>query len=878
MRTMNIRATYVAAIVSMWFAAAPALQAQSRAPQGSLRVTVADPTGAVIVGARVQLVSEGEPGTPVATDARGQAVFSALAPGRYTVRVESDGFEPASVEDLRVRNGETRRDVRLAMGKLSEEITVGRDGRESRTDPRGDSFATVLTPDQIAQLPDDPEEFEDALLQMAGPGAVMRVNGFRGGRLPPKSQISQIRFRRNFYAADTHETGFVSVDIITKPGASAWRGSTDIALRDGRLNARNAFAPRPPDEEQQRYAFSIDGPLWKNHTSLSFATDGLDASDTKTVRAAVPGGTIADQIRRPTERMNFSARIEHALSGTHALRGELQQGRTELRSLGVGDYELPERAFSRQVDQTVFRLSESGPIGRQLFNELRFQASWDDTSYVSASNRPTIQVLNAFTSGGAQIEGGRRAREFEIADNLDVATRRHAMRFGFLFEAGRYRGDERRNAAGTYIFSSLDAYVAGTPTTFTRRDGDPMVEFSQYQLGWYAQDDIRLRKDLTLSVGVRQEHQSHLEDQLNISPRVGFVWSPFRDGKTTFRGGAGVFYDWYDAAVYEQTLRVDGTRQRDFIVRNPGFPDPLDGGTSLVLPPSRLIQDPAMRLPALATGSIGVERQLAAMTMVSATWFHSRGWNQLRGRNLNAPGADGLRPAPSAGNITQVESTAGSSGDRLSININMNVPAHQLFFATNYLFARETNEADGPFSLPADNLRLDAERGPAPGDIRHRWVGMFNKGLWKGFRVGSSFRLSAAAPYTITTGFDDNGDTVSNDRPSGVGRNSARGSGAFDIGVRVGWGRGFGTRAPSSGGPIPVVRIVRAGDMDMPGGGGQVGAPDSRTRLEIFAAASNLMNHTNLQNYSGVMGSPFFGQATAAGPARKVELGARIMF
>ena len=285
-----------------------------------------------------------------------------------------------------------------------------------------------------------------------------------------------------------------------------------------------------------------------------------------------------------------------------------------------------------------------------------------------------------------------------------------------------------------------------------------------------------------------------------------------------------------------------------------------------------------MRLPALATGSIGVERQLAAMTMVSATWFHSRGWNQLRGRNLNAPGADGLRPAPSAGNITQIESTAGSSGDRLSININMNVPPHQLFFATNYLFARETNEADGPFSLPADNLRLDAERGPAPGDIRHRWVGMFNKGLWKGFRVGSSFRLSSAAPYTITTGFDDNGDTVSNDRPSGVGRNSARGSGAFDIGVRVGWGRGFGTRAPSSGGPIPVVRIVRAGDMDMPGAGGQVGAPESRIRLEIFAAASNLMNHTNLQNYSGVMASQFFGQATAAGPARKVELGARIMF
>ena len=62
------------------------------------------------------------------------------------------------------------------------------------------AFSNVLTAEQIAQLPDDPDEFENAINQLAGPGAQIRVNGFRGGKLPPKSQIREIRFRMNPYA------------------------------------------------------------------------------------------------------------------------------------------------------------------------------------------------------------------------------------------------------------------------------------------------------------------------------------------------------------------------------------------------------------------------------------------------------------------------------------------------------------------------------------------------------------------------------------------------------------------------------------------------------------------------------------------------------
>ena len=91
------------------------------------------------------------------------------------------------------------------------------------------------------------------LEQMAGPGAVLRVNGFSGGRLPPKSQIAEIRFRFDPYSAENHEAGFPRVDIRTRPGNGNWRNNATATFRDESLNARNAFATEKPPEQARRY-------------------------------------------------------------------------------------------------------------------------------------------------------------------------------------------------------------------------------------------------------------------------------------------------------------------------------------------------------------------------------------------------------------------------------------------------------------------------------------------------------------------------------------------------------------------------------------------------------------------------------------------------
>src|SRR5262249_34616389 len=307
---------------------------------------------------------------------------------------------------------------------------------------------------------------------------------------------------------------------------------------------------------------------------------------------------------------------------------------------------LPERAYLSDQTEHLLRFSDSGLLSKRLVNELRFQARWNELGMRSASADPAVLVLNAFNRGGAGISGARRKREFEIADNLDFAFHSHAMRAGLMVEAANYTSDDTRNANGTFTFASLDDFRAGRPTTYTQRIGDARVSFDQLQIGWYWQDDWRIRKNLTLSYGVRHEFQAHVGDQNNFAPRAGIAWSPFKDGRTTFRAGAGIFYDWLAAETYEQTLRVDGARQQDFVVLNPGFPDPLAGGNPLRLPPGRITLAPGLVMPYVEQASFGIQQQFGQFMRFFANYVYQRGLHQLRGHNLNAPTAGLERPDP----------------------------------------------------------------------------------------------------------------------------------------------------------------------------------------------------------------------------------------
>jgi hypothetical protein len=868
---------YLTAVIFSVMAATEPLYAQNRSQaEASARIIVLDPAGASVPGAAIKVVDQ--PRTAVA-DARGEALIAKIPPRKVRFQVEAPGFATIRTKEYSLKPGENRIEIRLEIASVADEITVGRDKREASTDPRGDAFTSILTAEQLAQLPDDPEEFEQAIRNMAGPGASLRVNGFRGGKLPPKNQIREIRFRTNAYAAENHESSFINIDIYTKPGIENWHGSMNIGFRDESLNARNAFAGFRAPEQNRRFGFDFGGPLWKNHTSLFLSADGVNSFEAKTIVAALPDEPFRDQIRQPWRSLNLNARLEHLLTPTHTAQIEYQRNATRRDNNGVGNFDFAERGYTTDTAEHILRFADSGAIGKKLLNEIRFQTRWEGADIDSLSQAPTVQVLNAFTSGGAQITSSRRLREFELADNLDWTLKKHTIRVGALLEAATYNSLDLRNQSGTFVFSSLDAYRRARPTTFTQRSGQGEVEFNQVQLGWYAQEDWRVQKSLTLSYGLRHEWQTNPNAGSNFMPRFGFAWSPFRKGNTTIRGGAGVFYDWFGSETYEQALRVDGRRQSDLVIRDPGYPDPATGGQAITLPSSVIRIDPSLRAARIARASLGVEQNLPSGVRLMAQYAYTRGSRLLRGRNLNAP-LDGVRPDPALGNITQIESSASSFTHTFMVNVNW-FKMGKFALGANYMWSKATNEADSALSLPANNFNLRAERGPASQDIRHRMFALSSYTLPKGFRLSGIFQANTALPYTITTGFDDNGDTTINDRPASLSRNSARGAGRWEVATRLAWGFSFGKIPESTGAGGPRVKILR-GDSDsggMLGSIGSMGGPqDKRFRTEFFLQATNLFNHTNPIAYSGVQTSLFFSQPTAATPARRIETGMRFSF
>jgi len=469
-----------------------------------------------------------------------------------------------------------------------------------------------------------------------------------------------------------------------------------------------------------------------------------------------------------------------------------------------------------------------------------------------------------------------------LGSDLDYVRGNHTWRAGMQVDVSRWRSDDQSNYLGTYTFESLAAYEAGRPRSYTRRIGNPDLRYNYLQGALYAQDDYRLRRNLTLSGGLRYEAQAHVSDVNNLMPRVGVTDAVGpQTAPTTLRASWGIFHDWLQNSTYEQTLRIDGFRQQEIDIVNPSYP--VFSDLALVASPvSRYVLGEGVVLPRTTRASLGIDKRFRAI-QASATYSYQRGGAVARGENLNAP-INGVRPDARFGNIIEVTSDASSRQHQLQSNLTINQGAMfpqgkaaprisfrrtTLFF--NHTLGRARNNTDGAFNV-APTGNLDLEWGAANNDVRQRASIQLNNQIIKNLNVGIGLSMSTATPYTVRTGLDDNGDSIFNDRPAGVGRNTERGSGTFALHMNLSYNWQFG---PPAGGP-PGIGVF---------GGGAGAAPDVRTfdapsrfRIGVFLFANNLTNHAKYTGYSGVMTSPFFRQATAVSGTRRVEAGLNFGF
>jgi hypothetical protein len=829
---------------------------------GIVRIVVHDPTDLPVQDAEVTLSGADATTFKAVTSERGEARFDGLRPGTYSGEVTSPGFSPYDLGELLIRSGgRVTKQATLQVAGFFEAVDVAPPAEDRQL---MEAFTRRLTPEQLAALPEDPEELARVLAILVGSDADIRVNGFRGGRLPLGTEIRDIRIFDDIGAASSG--GGPRVEIQTVVGGDRWRNNAGLTLHDEALNARNAFSGLRPTGQTRQYSWSLDGPLIRNQTGLSVSINGAQSMDNRTIRAAVPDGILSRLVEQPSTGIGLSIRLDHEITAAQAIRLELTNSVDEAQNQGVGDFDLPERGFTSKGDSGALRLGHHATFRRGYVNDLRVAVEWATFDAYSLSNAKTTRVLDAFTSGGAQLQGGQRSRSIDLENELEfVARKRHRITAGVSVNGSDYRGDEQNNAAGTYTFSSLAAFEAGQPTTFTQRLGDPNFRYSLYRFGWHVQDDYRVRRNVMVNLGLRHDFQTHMRDWVNLSPRLGVSWTPSSTARTTFRASAGIVHWPLDADVYGELVRVDGVAQRDLVISNPGYPDPFSAGvTEAALPPSIIRAGDDMLMPSGRRYSFGADQPIGKLVRFRSTFVRQTGDNLFRSRDANGP-VNGIRPDPLFLSITELETTARSLKESLQTEVMFNYPPRRLSANVNYTFGKTRNETDGAFSLPADSSDSAGEWGPSLSDATHVLSVGLNSDLVGGLRGGANFRTQSGLPYNITTGSDANGDGVFNERPAGVTRNSARTAVTKNLDLTLTWTLGLRQpRTAVTGSSNTAVSAARP--------------ENALFRVEMFARATNVLNLVNPMSFSGVVTSPFFGLPTSAGDSRRVAVGTRVWF
>ncbi|HEU0178563.1 MAG TPA: carboxypeptidase regulatory-like domain-containing protein [Blastocatellia bacterium] len=819
----------------------------------------------VISGARVILRSNdvSKPPTTVTTDARGSFRFLRVASGGYEIEVRKNSFKPAVIQLTVGAHAPTPLRITLEIPDLREEVAVEDRSSQVNSNTSDNLDVIKLDSDALNNLPVLGNDVIGAVANLVDAsstgsgGATVLVDGLETTRKVPASMIQEVRINQNPYSAEFARPGRGRIEVITKAGATEYHGELGFIFRDSLLDARNAFALERPPEQRRIYEGTLTGPLGRGKKTSFFFSGNREEEDLQAVVfARTPTQLVPENVATPQRQSEFSFRVNHQVGEktTYSIRFDFTEASS--RNNGVGGFNLPETAAnSRDGEHQIF-FTYRQIISPQLINELTLRAGHEYGRTRSVGQGiPKLIVQDAFTGGGGQADRRTTENHVQLNEILSWTKAKHFVRVGLNVPDISRRGfSDETNFGGTFTFATLDDYMNNRPFLYSINQGDGHLAFWQKEFGLFAQDQIMARPNFSVALGLRYDKQNFLGDKNNFSPRLSFAYSPDKKRKTVLRGGAGIFYDRTGIGPIADKLRFNGLRLRQVNILDPGYPDPFSSGSALADQPSAIYRfAPDVRSPYTFQFNMGVERQLAKSLTITANYINTHGVKLFRSRDVNAPPPPYLqRPDPAIGLLRELESAGRSETHALELLLRGRIS--RFFNGTiQYTLGRAYNNTGGINSRPANNYDLTGEWARADFDERHRFnvLGAFK--VWDWFDLGMTVALASGRPYSLTTGHDDNNDTIANDRPDGVRRNSLQGPGAATLDLR--WSKEFHLKAAKKG-----------------------TKRDEGPAVTLGLSAFNALNRVNYTGYVGNQSSPFFGLPVAARPARRVQLNVNFSF
>jgi hypothetical protein len=835
--------------------------------------TIEDAAGSPLSGARLSLSGDAAVKREAESDGSGRFAFDDVAPGQYVIRVEASAYLPLEMPLQVTTQAPQPLKIRMKLG-IDEEVTVEDVTPEQESAAAANNADALSLHDDFIQglptttgaqgLADLVSSFVSPASQGTG-GASILVDGAEDSALTiPSDAIRRIKVNRDPYSTEYRRPGKGRVEVQTQDGSRRrFKGGATFTWRTSALDARNALSRTRQDVNRRSLQMTLGGPLLKKagaHGSGSFFLSGeyLSSVADKIVAAETLSGPVNVAVPARDRLASVLARAD-VRSGLR--RGSLRYYYTGESSTNrqVGGLRLPEQGYDGR-DGPEHRVQAAGTlISSRYINDAQFIVAVRERREGRPADGPALDVNGAFLGGEPQVDRSGHRTRLELRNVGTLVLGPHTFRL---------RGGVRRDAlnetdasgfGGVFEFASLEDFARESPFVYRVSRGTPRLSLVSWETEAFAQDEIKLGNPLRLMIGARYDRSSEIDDGNNVAPRLALAYSPGSQ-KTVFRGGFGVFYERLPSWISERRLLEDGARVRSLVVSHPSYPDPFLAGETSLVPPSVFRTAADLQTPYAVQASAAWERRLGRWTLMTVEYSFLRGFHLFRLQDVNAPlPGIGLRPDPSLRNVLEIRSDGMMRSHAVTFTYRGHVGRR--FKATaQYTLARTRNDVPGAgadlgsdsLGLPADNYDLANEYGRADFDRRHR----VNLGglLELPFRVqiGALLKYRSAAPFDITTGRDDNGDTYANDRPPGVPRNAGEGAPFTQLDLRL-------TKDIPTASPFP-------GEKRRPG------------KIQLVLDAFNLLNQVNYGSYVGVMTSPFFGRAVVARDPRSFQFAVRYGF
>ena len=561
---------------------------------------------------------------------------------------------------------------------------------------------------------------------------------------------------------------------------------------------------------------------------------------------------------------------------------------------------------------------------------------------------------------------------YALRDTFSFMKGRHAIKIGGEISLDKDIQQALLNNYGVFTFNgtvsknALADFELGLPSSLSQ--DAPSFGFSNdWYLAGFIQDDFRIHPRLTLNLGVRWDIQTPPTDPQNkestyvvgahslvnpsaptgilfpgdpsirrgiipirwnhVSPRVGFAWDPFGNGKTAIRGGAGIFYgslsgnQWNTTSNFEPfAIRLTFTNNNSSTNKGAGATltnpykglacgDPFPYHGQFVTGGSIFGPAPNFNFPYTYQLNFSVQRQVTQNLSVMGSYVGSLSHNLPFAIDLNYPTSVGAtssnvqarRPNSGFGPVLSMQSNQTASYNALQISATQRT-SHHLMFNAFYIYSKawdsvqlDNNTTQG---LVQNFANMGEDRGLADIDMRHQvvvsmiWQPDYYTGgssivrnILNGWSISPILKVHSGFPFTVSNGADANLDGNNNDRAQLIG--DPRGGtcpNGLAVGAALCWFNttAFARNTPTNGAPVDgnsarnLLNQPAYKDVDL--AIFRTFKVGERVNFQVRGEAMNVFNMVNLNAPAATVGTATFGQISSAQTMRQLQLGLRLAF